>query len=344
MPSKSSKPLKRSTPAVEEDASSSSSDPRFNVPEDDSVSDRSELDASHDEGSLEDDLASGEEAEELEFDLEDEDGMENKRMSLEDLIARAKSDKADEEVANASGKAKNKGKGVVYIARIPPAMTQHQLRSLLSPYGEIGRIWIETPESISQDRTLSKGKANKLARKMSKEGWVEFERAKKAYRTAKLLHTQAIGVGRFKHDLWSIKYLKDFSWNDLVNQHLHRKKMREERLRQSISRAKREANKFMENRHKQDSLENKKKRKRIPDEPVQARPINMDEPSAPPSSSGLLANDLLSKARPFCTVFTTIYVSKEAILTRLFYFLIVFSFSVVLRNPAQRNQNLSNIV
>jgi ESF2/ABP1 family protein len=249
-----------------------------------------ELDEDDVDDGLEDDLGA-------EFELDEVDGMEANRQSLADLIAGAKATSQKENSTTSTGKTVNRGKGVVYISRIPPSMSHHQLRTLLAPYGEIGRIWIEIPETITQDKSLSKGKASKMARKMAKEGWVEFERAKKAYKTAKLLHCQPMGNGRFRNDLWSIKYLKDFGWNDLINQHLHLKKMRDERLRQSVSRAKQEATKFMENRNKQESLDNRKKRPRTDAIEVQRRTISMQEPQSAPSGSGLLGNDLLSKVR-----------------------------------------------
>jgi ESF2/ABP1 family protein len=289
MPLKHTKTQGRSKKPVLEQVSSSDSEADVASSSQHSDEEMSELDENQLEESQEDE-------EDMELDFGEEDDMENNRQSLADLIAQAETNKLSGEVEEGGADGKNRGKGVVYISRIPPGMTHHQLRTLLSPYGEIGRIWVETPEAIAQDKTISKGKASKMARKMSKEGWVEFERAKKAYKTAKLLHCQPMGSGRFKHDLWSLKYLKDFSWNDLVNQHLHRKKMRDERLRQSLSRAKREATKFMENRNRQESIDNKKKRRREDVQEAPARPITMDEPAPSSSSSnGLLGNDLLSK-------------------------------------------------
>ena len=256
-----------------------------------------ELDGS-DRNSLEEELEelSGDELEELE-ELEESDEMASNRKNLEDLIESARAASQSETGEPSSGKTYNRGKGVVYLSRVPPMMNAHQLRALLASYGEIGRIWLEVPELISQDKTLSEAKAAKMAKRMPKEGWVEFERAKKAYKAAKLLHCQQMGTGRFKHDLWSIKYLKNFSWSDLVNQHLHRKKMRESRLRQNLSRAKQEATKYLENRNKQEELEKRKKRPRTENTEEAKNSFVRQQPATASSEPGALSNDLLSKVR-----------------------------------------------
>lgn len=256
-------------------------------------------DVSSDGGELEEDP-------ELELDMEEVEEMAFKRQGLLDLLEAEPSDKSSKSDKDSTGKTYNRGKGVVYISRLPPGATAHQLRSLLAPYGEIGRVWIEMPESISQDRNLSKTKLKRISRSVSKEAWVEFERAKKAWKAARLLHMQPMGTGRYRHDLWNIKYLKDFSWNDLVNQHLHKGKMREARLRQSVARAKAEATQFMENRTKQENADSRNLKKRSrpessaapsakPDFEPMRRKIAMQSAPAPASKSNLLSTDLLSK-------------------------------------------------
>lgn len=276
----------------------------------------SELDAS-DVDSME------EESGELEEYVDDgESGlneMERKRNDLASLIASAQRHSGAESDAEESGKKKNRGKGVVYLARIPPLMTARELRQLLTPIGEIGRVWVEEPDVVTKDNTLSNKKKNQMLRKLPKEAWVEFVRAKKAYKAAKLLHCTAIGSGRFKEDLWTIKYLKDFTWSDLVNQHLHRKKMKEQRLRQNISRAQQEASSFLKNRDRQQSIENKKRRR-----PTDEQDDNRPTPSIPqhqapskPDQSGLLGNDLLTKV---CSILLFDYPMLLLKLTRIFCF------------------------
>lgn len=249
-------------------------------------------------GESEDDYNEGE----LEF---SEDEMEEKRRGLEALIDSAKPGNSSETPSTAPVQQKNKGRGLVYLSWIPALMKAHHLREYLSELGDVNRIWIEIPDAIKNAKNISKRKMNQMVRTIPKEAWVEFERAKKAYKAAKLLHCSPMGRGAFKQHMWNIKYLKNFSWSDLVTQHLHRKKMRESRLRQSLSRAKQEASKILENHSKQEHIDKRKKRPRpegdgeVRHEHAEAPKRNIPQHAAPAKSSksDLLDNSLLSKVR-----------------------------------------------
>lgn len=53
-------------------------------------------------------------------------------------------------------KEKEKRKGVVYISRIPPKMKPRKLRSLLEPYGEIGRVYLAPQEEDPRKKAAKK--------------------------------------------------------------------------------------------------------------------------------------------------------------------------------------------
>lgn len=295
--SNSKTPLKatRQQEASEDEVESNISDELSIHSEEASELDNSDVDSQVEElGESEDDYNEGE----LDF---SEDEMEQKRKGLEDLLTSAKSGALQGDDGQATAPSKNRGSGVVYLSWIPPLMKAKHLRSYLSDYGDVDRIWIEMPDAIKNAKGLSKKKLGKLERSLPKEAWVEFVRAKKAYKAAKMLHATPIGRGLFKEHMWSIKYLKNFSWSDLVTQHLHRKKLRDERLRQSLSRAKQAATKFLDNRNKQDRIDNSKKRKRseepVEEEQVIPRTIKQQTISSRSTTSELLDNSLLSKVR-----------------------------------------------
>ncbi|CAI7841382.1 unnamed protein product, partial [Closterium sp. NIES-54] len=114
----------------------------------------------------------------------------------------------------AKGKKRHKT-GVCYLSRIPPRMKPLKLRHLLSPYAEILRIYL-TPEdpAARQRRRAAGGSRNKNFT----EGWVEFARKRDAKRVAALLNGQPMGGKNRSHhrfDLWTIKYLKRFKWDNL---------------------------------------------------------------------------------------------------------------------------------
>lgn len=50
-----------------------------------------------------------------------------------------------------------KRSGVVYLSRIPPFMKPQKLRSLLEPYGAIGRIFMTPEDAVSHTRRVRNG-------------------------------------------------------------------------------------------------------------------------------------------------------------------------------------------
>ena len=46
-------------------------------------------------------------------------------------------------VVDRVAKVKEKTPGVLYLSRIPPYMKPHKLKVLLSPYGRIGRVYLQ---------------------------------------------------------------------------------------------------------------------------------------------------------------------------------------------------------
>lgn len=145
--------------------------------------------------------------------------------------------------------------GVIYISRVPPFMKPTTLRQLLSPYGEIGRIFL-TPEDPVQHQRRVRAGGNK--KKSFTDGWVEFVSKKDAKIVAEMLNSNIIGgkKGNFYHDdVWNIKYLKGFKWQHLTEQIANENAERAARLRAEISNTRRENKKFVENIERAKMLE-----------------------------------------------------------------------------------------
>lgn len=142
--------------------------------------------------------------------------------------------------------------GVVYISRIPPAMTPSNLRQHLAPFGEIGRVYL-TPDdkkAAAHLKKLSK-KAKKALRPKSSftEGWVEFLNKKHAKMAAEALNGRPLGGkrgSRFREDLWCIRYLgSDFKWSTLTERISYENAVREQKMREEIAHARRENKAFL---------------------------------------------------------------------------------------------------
>ena len=137
--------------------------------------------------------------------------------------------------------------GVIYISRIPPFMKPTKIRSLLSPYGPIDRIFL-TPEDPQTHHSRVRSGGNKKRRFI--DGWVEFLDKRDAKRVAETLNAQMIGGkkgGYYHDDLWNIKYLTGFKWNHLTEQIANENAERAARLRSEISRTRRLDREFVRN-------------------------------------------------------------------------------------------------
>ncbi|KAH6563704.1 hypothetical protein BASA62_008357 [Batrachochytrium salamandrivorans] len=137
--------------------------------------------------------------------------------------------------------------GVVYLSRIPPFMKPTKVRSLLTRYGKLGRIYLN-PEDAKTAARRRKYKQNK--RQNFTEGWVEFLDKSEAKRAAAALNNTIMGGkkrSRFHDDIWNIRYLPRFRWNHLTEQLAYELKVKEQRIQTEMAQAKRENKVYLQN-------------------------------------------------------------------------------------------------
>ena len=141
--------------------------------------------------------------------------------------------------------------GVVYISRIPPAMTPSNLRQHLSPFGNIGRVYLAPDDRKAALLKKVSKKAKKAMRPKSSftEGWIEFLNKKDGKNAAEALNGRPYGGkrgSRFREDLWCIRYLgSDFKWSTLTERISYENAVREQKMREEISHARRENKAFL---------------------------------------------------------------------------------------------------
>ncbi|KAF3954347.1 hypothetical protein CMV_020294 [Castanea mollissima] len=136
--------------------------------------------------------------------------------------------------------AKGGMRGICYLSRIPPKMDPDGLRVILSQYGELDRIYLVSQNPASQ---VYRSRAGKYGKQKFSEGWVEFTDKKVAKRVANMLNGEQIGGrkrSQFYYDMWNIKYLSKFKWDDLTAEIVEKNAIREQKLDLEISAAKRE--------------------------------------------------------------------------------------------------------
>jgi ESF2/ABP1 family protein len=138
-------------------------------------------------------------------------------------------------------RSENARAGVVYMARVPPGLDVGIVRSLLGRCGPLGRVWLraETSETVAARRRL--GGRHRAG---FTDGWVEFQRQGDAESAVALLNGQPIrGAtrrGKFQNDLWCLRLLPAFSWDDLVDEVFGTRRERVLRVKSEVAAARRE--------------------------------------------------------------------------------------------------------
>ena len=151
-------------------------------------------------------------------------------------------------------KEKIRRSGVLYMSRVPIGMKISELRKLLEDYG-IERCYLVPLKKKMENIDGKKVQAYK-------EGWIEFDDKIYAKLAEYQLNGKPIGGGRkcpYRDELWNLKYLHKFKWNDLIENITMEKKMQEKKLKIEIAQSKRENDFIVKNYEKSKKFLNKKK-------------------------------------------------------------------------------------
>jgi len=162
----------------------------------------------------------------------------------------------------AASRLATKNSGVVYLSRLPPFMRPQKVKSLLSRFGSINRLFLSPEDPTSHSRRVKFGGNKKT---LYEEGWVEFTDRKVAKLVAETLNAAIVGgkKGSYYHDdVWNIKYLPKFKWHHLTAQIAHENAARQSRLRVEIAQAHRENKTFTRNVERAKMIENMQESKK----------------------------------------------------------------------------------
>ncbi|KAG6421730.1 hypothetical protein SASPL_118287 [Salvia splendens] len=207
-------------------------------------------------------------------------------------------------------------RGVCYLSRVPPHMNPLRLRQILSQYGEIGRVFL-TPEDASNQ--MRRKKAGGFRGQEFSEGWVEFIDKKVAKRVASSLNGEQIGLqlpitvyvfpcfglggkkrSSIYYDLWNIKYLSKFKWDDLKEETEIKNATREQKLVLELSAAKKERDFYLSKVDQSKAIskigERLKKKQKIEMVPKVVRHFPQKRPAGNEAgeSKGQLSRDILA--------------------------------------------------
>lgn len=130
---------------------------------------------------------------------------------------------------------KIKKTGVCYLSSVPPYMKPVKLRSILSRFGKLDRIFLKPEDPASHQKRVKYG-GNK--KKRFTEGWVEFVNKKDAKLCAETMNGNILGGKKssyYHDDVINIKYLSGFKWFDLTQQISKENEIRQSKLALEIS-------------------------------------------------------------------------------------------------------------
>ena len=142
------------------------------------------------------------------------------------------------------------------MSRVPIGMKIIDIRRLLEDYG-IQRCYF-----IPLKKKLKNVDGKRV--QAYKEGWIEFEDKLYAKLAEYELNGKPIGGNKkciYRDELWNLKYLHKFKWNDLVESMTLEKKIQEKKLKIEIKQSGRENDFIVKNYEKSKKYLNKKREK-----------------------------------------------------------------------------------
>ncbi|GAA5977725.1 hypothetical protein JCM11641_001389 [Rhodosporidiobolus odoratus] len=155
------------------------------------------------------------------FPAADDNGADEAELTEKELLART-SLPAHLLPRSATAGKNGKTPGLIYLSRIPPGMGPGKVKHLLSQFGEVGRIYLARADK-GKEVSIAKQRKQKERHQSHnfKEGWVEYLDKRVARSVAEMLNAQTIGgkkSDRWHDDVWTMKYLPRFRWDQLSEQ------------------------------------------------------------------------------------------------------------------------------
>lgn len=189
-------------------------------------------------------------------DIIDEETIENSKQAKNKNLKKL----TPEQLAKEQKKIKKTG--VCYLSKIPPYMKPAKLRSVLSRFGKIDRLFLKPEDNSTYTKRVKYG-GNK--KKNYTAGWVEFINKKDAKLCAGTLNGNKLGGKKSSYyydDIINIKYLSAFKWFDLTQQIAKENEIRQAKLSMELSQQQKLNKSFINNVEKSkmiNNMQNKRK-------------------------------------------------------------------------------------
>lgn len=220
---------------------------------------------------------SDQEDDEEEENLNDDDDIIDEEDMIEKEQAKNVKLKKLTEEQLAKEQKKIKKTGVCYLSKIPPYMKPAKLRSVLSRFGKIDRLFLKPEDNTTYAKRVKYG-GNK--KKNYTAGWIEFVNKKDAKLCASTLNGNKLGgkkTSYYYDDIINIKYLSGFKWFDLTQQIARENEIRQAKLSMELSQQQKLNKSFINNVEKSKMINNMQN-KRKAREAENSDKLNNDEP------------------------------------------------------------------
>jgi len=186
---------------------------------------------------------------------QNEEKEEDENQLIEDINEKYKyMNQKNDELTVEELREKIRRSGVLYMSRVPIGMKIIDIRKKLDNYG-IQRCYF-----VPLKKKLKNVDGKRV--QAYKEGWIEFEDKIYAKLAEYQLNGKPIGGNKkciYRDELWNLKYLHKFKWNDLVESMTLEKKIQEKELKIEIAQSKRENDFIIKNYEKSKKYLNKKR-------------------------------------------------------------------------------------
>ena len=185
---------------------------------------------------------------------------------------------------------------MVYLARVPKYMGPGEAKNFFQSFGlTVARTFFRPESKAKREARAARG--GNMLRKVYSEGWVEFERKSHAKTAARTFNGQPVGgKASYKNDIWNVRYLSGFKFDDLTEEEVYKRAMHEKKLRQQIEAAKADTASFLETVEVARKVDFAKKKKRERGEAVEEheRPVRQ-RPLHDEAASQQVSHELLRK-------------------------------------------------
>lgn len=204
-------------------------------------------------------------------DIIDEETIENSKLAKNINLKKL----TPEQLAKEQKKIKKTG--VCYLSKIPPYMKPAKLRSVLSRFGKIDRLFLKPEDNSTYAKRVKYG-GNK--KKNYTAGWVEFINKKDAKLCAGTLNGNKLGGKKnsyYYDDIINIKYLSAFKWFDLTQQIAKENEIRQAKLSMELSQQQKLNKSFINNVEKSKMINNMQNKRKARQEELGADNSNKEE-------------------------------------------------------------------